>query len=95
MCGWPVLEACMEVIIVIVWYSRALHSLSLARWRMSAGHITNLARNSSGLVWSLQRLERELGGQRYAQLWAAMMRSLRLCLGAASGPMQAAHQWLK
>ncbi len=62
---------------------------------IAAGHITNLARNSSGLVWSLARLQQALGPRPYAALWEAMMRSTRLALGAAMAPLQEAHAWLK
>ncbi|KAL6745467.1 tubulin-tyrosine ligase family-domain-containing protein [Haematococcus lacustris] len=60
-----------------------------------AGHITNLARNSSGLVWSLQQLELRLGSPAWQRLWDKLQENTRLTLAAAQASLLEAHAWLR
>lgn len=62
---------------------------------ISPGHITNLARNSSGLVWSLSQLKERLGEAAWRGLWGAMESSVCAALRAARPSLLEAHAWLK
>lgn len=71
------------------------HSGWRASAQIAAGHLTNLARNSSGLVWGLDRLEVALGAAAFAALWAQLQRHTAEVLSAAQGALQEAHAWLR
>ncbi|KAF5841722.1 tubulin-tyrosine ligase family-domain-containing protein [Dunaliella salina] len=63
--------------------------------KIAAGHLTNLARNSSGLVWGLDRLEHALGGPAYSSLWTQLWECTAATLKATKGALREAHAWLR
>eukprot|EP00798_Chlamydomonas_sp_ICE-L_P003154 gene3153-13167_t len=62
---------------------------------ISAGHVTNLARNEDGPVWSLQQFGAHLGSTAFQALWTRIHYSLGLTLAAAREAVTEAHHWLK
>ncbi|PNH02903.1 Tubulin polyglutamylase TTLL7 [Tetrabaena socialis] len=60
-----------------------------------ASHITNFARNSNTMVWSLEQLATHLGGPAYQQLWAALTAACARALAAAAPSLAEAHRWLR
>lgn len=63
--------------------------------RIAPGHITNLARNSSGLVWDLSQLKQRMGSGAYHALWSALHCSCAAALRAAKPSLQEANAWLQ
>jgi len=62
---------------------------------IAAGHLTNLARNSSGLVWSLDKLKCALGEQAFAIMWSQLQNLTEATLRAVQGELREAHAWLR
>ena len=62
---------------------------------IAAGHLTNLACNSSGTVWGLDQLQQALGRDAFALLWKRIELCSAATLRAAQGPLMDAHNWLR
>ncbi|KAG2495865.1 hypothetical protein HYH03_006103 [Edaphochlamys debaryana] len=70
-------------------------SEQLAPHALPSSHITNYARNSNTLVWSLQQLEDHLGPNRFGPLWASLRSSCARAIAASQASLAEATAWLR